>query len=48
MDSGIEYTLSKSADSTKLCGVVDMLDEKDAILKDLNRLERRAHANPMS
>lgn len=48
MDSGMEYILSKSADSTKLCGVVDMLDEKDAILRDLKKLERWAHANPVS
>ncbi|GAB0188221.1 mitochondrial enolase superfamily member 1 [Grus japonensis] len=47
MDSGIERTLSKFANDTKLCGGVDMLEGRDAIQRDLHRLERWARANRM-
>ncbi|GAB0189955.1 mitochondrial enolase superfamily member 1 [Grus japonensis] len=47
MDSRIKCTLSKFANDTKLCGVVDMLEGRDAIQRDLNRLERWACVNRM-
>ncbi|GAB0210083.1 cAMP-dependent protein kinase inhibitor alpha [Grus japonensis] len=47
MDSGIECTLSKFDDNTKLCGVVNTLEGRDAIQRDFDRLERWVRANHM-
>jgi len=47
MDSGIECTVSKFADDTKLCGAVNMLEGRDAIQKDLDTLKSWAHVNFM-
>jgi len=45
MDNGIESTISKFANDTKLCGATVMLEGRDAIWRVLDILERWACAH---
>ena len=47
LDSGIKCTFSEFADNTKQSSAVDRIKGRDATERDLDRLERWAHANLM-
>lgn len=47
IDSGVECSLRKFVDYTKLSGVVDSPEGQDAIQRELNKIEKKSHGNLM-
>ena len=47
IDSGIECTFSKFADNTKLSGAAGIMEGKDAIQRDRDKLKNWAYKNLM-
>jgi len=47
LDSGIECTLSNSADDNKRSGAVDTREGQDAIQRDQDKLKKWAHVSLM-
>ena len=47
IDNGIECTLSKSTDNTKLSGAVDTIEGRDVTTRDQHTLEKWAYMNLM-
>ncbi len=42
INSGIEYSLNKFVDGTKLCGMINMPEQQDAVQRDIDRLKQQA------